>query len=695
MIPQALIQLIDICQQTEVDLQKAGSLIEKDPALAAKVLQLCNSAFTGTISSFTNVRQATVYLGADTIKNLAISVSVKQAFSQLKTNGLLNMNRFWLHSYKNAIIARQLAGAISYASPSESYLAALLHDIGKLLFWIAFPGKYAPLLLKESRCHDGKLSFQEQKKFHINHCDAGAWLLSEWGVDNTIIDAVKYHHHPVDEVKEKSLLTRIVFLADLISHSDNPQQVCDEVAELFFQLVPGRVEQLLEGVDEQVQEVAHELGLSIPKPSSLTENQEKDSEKDELSIDDSSRLADKVQNITQLTGLMDNLLKAKDMNQVAHALEQSLTIIFNREKYFLLLFDPATKQLQGYTSSVNPLQRKVESLTFEFDNYKKSLAGRAIELNQVLHSCMNPPEEELSPTDTMLKKIMDTDGFVTIPLIYQGHKAGVLVTGVSSSDYIGLVSQVTSLQFFADQAAACLYIQHYREATARQIAKERLQAASLLARKIGHEINNPLAILSNYLKVITLKLKDRNNIQEELTILDEELARIGQVTSQLNNIATETLKPKLQLIDINKTIENIVHLYRVSISDNDGIIIRFLPGNSLSAVRTDKDYLGQIIRNLLNNSCDALSGKGTITVNTTLKSCVNRQEKAIITIHDDGPGIPEHLQKTVFQAGVTTRTGGHGGLGLAITARAVEALGGTVDYDSIAGSTTFTITIPI
>ncbi len=693
MIPQVLIQLIDICQQTEIDLQKAGKLIEKDAALAAKILQLCKSAFIGARTSFTDVRQATVYLGTDTVKNLAISVSVQQTFRQLKTNRLLNMNRFWLHSYKNAIIAGQLADAISYTNSSQAYLASLLHDIGKLLFWIAFPGKYIPLLIKKNRCHDDQLPFQEQKKFHINHCDAGAWLLKEWGLDNTIVDAVKYHHHPVDVVKRKSPLTRIVFLANLISHSDNMEQVCNEVANLFFRLSPYQVEELMKGMDEQVQEVSRNLGISIPQKHTLTEPPERNIENPPP--ENPSELTDNVRHMAQLTGFLDNLLKAKDINQIAHAMEQSLTILFNREKSFFILIDHTGNQLHGYTSFNNPLCEKVESITFEIEHYQDNLIGQAIELNQIVHSCMTNETGEISPIDNMLENVMSADGIMVIPMLHQEYKIGALVTNISRVDYIKMIAQTTSLQFLASQAASCIYMLHYHDITAKHIAKERLKATSLLARKIGHEINNPLAILRNYLKVIDFKLKNNDsNIQEELAIMDEEFARIGQITSQLNDIATETLKPELQLIDINKTLEDIIRLYSISKSDNSKVVIRFRPDNSLPAVRTDKNYLGQIIHNLLNNSFDSLCGEGTVTVSTTLKSSTKKHGHVLMTIHDDGPGIPKHLQKTIFQAGVTTKTGGHGGLGLAITARAVEALGGTVDYDSISGSTTFRITMP-
>ncbi|HHB75817.1 MAG TPA: HDOD domain-containing protein [Desulfobulbus sp.] len=405
-IPQILVQLIDACHKPEVDLQAVSKLVKKDAAMAAKVLQLCNSAFIGARSSFVDVGQAVIYLGADTVKNLAISVSVQQVFRRVETNGLLNIDRFWYHSYQNAILARRIAEAVSYPNPSAAYLAGLLHDLGKLLLWMAFPGKYVPLLLKGIRCHNGRLAFLEQEKLHINHCDAGAWLVKEWGLPSLIGDAIQYHHHSVDEVEQGLPLTRIIFLADLISHSDNPEQECNDVADQLFRLAPGQTEQLKEGVDEQVQEVAHQLGIRIPANSKSTLEPEPESEgvHKETSIELISRIRD----ITQLTGLLDNLLKAKDREQVAQILEQSLKILFNQETCFLLLFDRKNHQLKGFTSHENVLYRDTASLQFSLKRHHESLPVKALELHQILHSFMRRPDKDDTLLDTELTGILGT-----------------------------------------------------------------------------------------------------------------------------------------------------------------------------------------------------------------------------------------------------------------------------------------------
>ncbi len=691
-MPQILVQLIDACHQPEVNLRQVSKLVEKDAALAAKVLQLCNSAFIGARSTFTDIQQAVIYLGANTIKNLAISVSVQQVFRRIETNGLLNIDRFWYHSYQNAILARRIAELVAYPNPSEAYLAGLLHDIGKLLLWMAFPGKYAPLLLKGVRCHNGRLAFLEQEKLHINHCDAGAWLIQQWGLPSLIHDAIKYHHHPADEVEQGLPLTRIVSLADLISHSDNPEQECNEVASQFFRLKLGQIEKLQEGVEEQIQDVAHQLGIRIPKRSSST--LEAEPESDSIHKETSTGLISRIRDITQLSGFLDNLLQAKDPDHIARVLEQSLKILFNEERCLFLLFDQKKNELRGFTSNDNILLQAAGSIRIDLEHHKKSLPGCAIDLRHLLHSFMKRPEEEANLLDTQLTGLLGTEGMVIVPMNYKQQPVGLIVIGVSENGHRGLISHSTPLQLLGTQAAVGLFMHQWQEQQAERITTERLEAAGMIAGKIAHEINNPLAILRNYLKILELKIEKQEEISEELAIIDKEFERIGQLTHQLRDIATSRQQPHFQKVDLNQTIDEVLQLYRAARLSESEIILEFQPDEDIDSLETDSNGLKQILTNLINNAIDALESQGTITVTTAANRNQEVIEEVIITIHDTGSGIDDNVKDTLFQAGTTSKGGGHSGLGLAIVDRAVKELGGSITLAPSPEGTTFHVSLP-
>ena len=308
-MPQILVQLIDSCHNQDIKLQNIARIANKDAAISAKILQLVNSAFIGARKAFTSLEQAVVYLGADTVRNLAISISVQQVFRRVETNGLLSVDRFWHHSYLNALLARKLAETTSQASPSEAYLAGLLHDIGKLLLWMAYPGKYAPLLLKGVRCHGARLSFLEEEKLQVNHCEAGAWLCEQWGLPSFLADAIRYHHHPIEDVAQALPLTKIISLTDCLSHCDQPGQEAAAVAKLYFGLSAKQTKNLLDGIGEQITAIADELGIRIPVKARTSHDLEPESE--EVHKETSLGLINRVRDISQLSGVLDSLLRAE------------------------------------------------------------------------------------------------------------------------------------------------------------------------------------------------------------------------------------------------------------------------------------------------------------------------------------------------------------------------------------------------
>jgi HD-like signal output (HDOD) protein/signal transduction histidine kinase len=691
-IPQILVQLIDLCGQEDIDLQAVARLVKKDAALAAKVLQLCNSAFIGARSAFADVTQAVVYLGADTVRNLAISVSVQQVFRRVESNGLLNIDRFWYHSYENAILAQRIAEATGYTNPSEAYLAGLVHDLGKLLMWMAFPGKYAPLLLKGIRCQGGRLAFLEQEKLHINHCDAGAWLLKQWGLPSLIGDAVRYHHHPVDDVAQALALTRIVYLADLLSHSEDPEQECNEVAAKLFRLAPGKVNELLEGVDDQIHEVARRLGIRIPSATkSALEPEEMESKK--IHKQTSQELISRVRDTSQLCGHLQNLLRAGSANQILATLEESLLILFNLEPALVLLLTDDKTRMQACTSPKNKLADQVQSLNFTIAHHDHSLPVQCLVLGQLLHSFMARPDMDPTMLDSQIISLLGSEGMILIPLQAGSERIGVLILGVSKNEHLNIISQSDPLLLLASQAGMAIHMQALREREAQRKTADQLKGAATLARRIAHEINNPVAILQNYLKVLEQKLKDNGEIQEELRIMAEECGRIGTITSQLQDITgSEQVSPDKEL-DLNTFLAKTIQLYEAGQDKKGKIHFHFQPAAEPIILTTDENALRQIITNLITNALDAVAGEGTVSIEVEAGE-QDHHHLACIRVCDDGPGLDPAVKDTLFQAGTTTKGGGHGGLGLAIVSNLVRHLGGTVEVAEQDGNTIFSITLP-
>ncbi|MGD9948546.1 MAG: HDOD domain-containing protein [Desulfobulbus sp.] len=689
-MPQVLVRLLDSSQNPEIKLQALAQIVDKDAALSAKVLQLVNSAFIGARKAIRSIDQAVVYLGIDTVRNLAISVSVQQVFRRVESNGRLSIDRFWHHSYTNALLARNIAQAIDYPDLSEAYLAGLLHDIGKLVLWMAFPGSYAPLLLKGVRCHDARLAFLEEEKLHVNHCQAGAWLCEEWHLPTLIADAIRYHHHAIDEVRQTLPLTKIICFSDLLSHNQPNAPECLDAAEQLFALPQDLIAPLVEGLDEQIEQLAQQLGIHIPRIAKTSHDKEPESE--EVHRETSLGLINRIRNISQLSGLLDNLLRAENREQIVLAIEQGIKILFNEERCLLLLPDVATGHLSAKASPENSLGRETEGLVFHTADAPNSLLAQAIHTGHLQHSFLAKAEQQ-TPTnlfDSQLQHLLQTEGMVVFPLTCHKQFEGLLLIGLMKNSFRSLNSQMGALKLMANQSAVALQLERTRRLQAERIVEERLQAATLVARKIGHEINNPLAILRNYLHILERKIAKGHGINEEIAIIDGEMERLARITRGLEDLSQETDPPHFRTVDLQQLLNKTLAPFRAALPPESKVQIFLVTTEPPLQLQLDPGYLQQILHNLIKNGLEAIENQGTLTVRA------ERENNHVhIRVEDDGPGIAPEQIKELFNAGFSTKNNGHRGLGLSIAASLSRQMQGTLSCTSTTGNTIFTLTLPL
>ena len=147
-LPAILLKLLAACDNDDTSLSEIADIINKDPVLSFKVLQLVNSAYYGFRYTFQGIEQAVVYLGANTIKNIAVTMSVHQVFEQKRFKSVrqFNQSAFWYQSLMCATLAKRIAQKIGFSNIDEAYLSGLLHDIGRLILIATFPKEYASIL---------------------------------------------------------------------------------------------------------------------------------------------------------------------------------------------------------------------------------------------------------------------------------------------------------------------------------------------------------------------------------------------------------------------------------------------------------------------------------------------------------------------------------------------------------------------
>lgn len=216
----------------------------------------------------------------------------------------------------------------------------------------------------------------------------------------------------------------------------------------------------------------------------------------------------------------------------------------------------------------------------------------------------------------------------------------------------------------------------FREHLLRQ---EQLQSAGRLAAEIAHQIKNPLAIITNAAfslqKIITDK---KPGGDRQLQIIRDEVERADRIITELMGYA-QLAEGKIEKLDVASEIDEAVKSVFPP-GTHEGLEVIQDVDAGLYPLQMQRKHLHEVFTNLLSNARDALGGKGNIKIIARNL----RDYMVVITMEDDGPGIPAEKVVKIFEPYFTTKEKGSG-LGLAIVKHNVEIYGGSISVESEIG----------
>jgi len=218
-LPDLYKKMIDTINSPNASIRDIGQIIEKDIGMSAKILQLVNSSFFGFTKSITSPVDAAVYLGMDTLKSLILGVGIFSGYEK-KNIDLALIKKLWHHSTQTASIAKQLA---QFQSTDKqfidlAYTAGLLHDIGILILLEDYKDKYADFYSKNDLANE-ELLLNEQMIVAATHNKIGAYLLGLWGFSEPLVNAVFYHHSPLDCPNQETGVLDCLYIANYLSYN--------------------------------------------------------------------------------------------------------------------------------------------------------------------------------------------------------------------------------------------------------------------------------------------------------------------------------------------------------------------------------------------------------------------------------------------------------------------------------------------
>lgn len=180
--------------------------------MTVRILRVLNSAYYSLPNKITSVNHAVVFLGLNTIKNIALSIASVGILPKQNAAGF-DVNQYLLHSLTTAGIAKHLSSRIGGSDPMDCYVAGLLHDFGKVVFAQFMPEQFK-VALDKSLQDNVPLFSAEMATIGTDHTVVGSMLAEKWQFPQPLIDSIRNHH---SEDAGVTVMGACVFAANEVS----------------------------------------------------------------------------------------------------------------------------------------------------------------------------------------------------------------------------------------------------------------------------------------------------------------------------------------------------------------------------------------------------------------------------------------------------------------------------------------------
>ncbi len=685
-------------------------LIESDPSLTSRILQLVHRSDVGARGEVTSIERAVVLLGFEAVRSAVLAVTVFQTFapgSDPTEQAHFSREEFWKHCLAVACAAEMLARACrpdQKIDPTEAFVCGLLHDLGKVALDAILPKSFdrvveASLLLR------GNIADIERNVIGLDHLVVGKRLAERWQLPRSIRDCAWLHGSPPATLPAtpSAPLVHLVSLADLIAReqhlgfSGNFQFNISAAALIeALELTEASVEQVRSSLVEQIEPRAKALGLGDAGAAELYQqalhqaNQDLGRVSGQLAAKN-RRLAIRAKFFDALSHFQGELRPDAAPQGVLRAIGQTASAVLDvacvaafsilpgQDFAEVLLFDDAGDVFQ--TTVLDCPQRP-----------REPGAG----LGPVLSA-----GDELEWLLGQVSPRLSHDQRYWICLQCDGVCIGGVAWGAPSGESQRLSPQVREITAMAGGWSLALRTAQIREesrllseqladanrqlhgAQAEILKSRTLVAVGEMAAGAGHEMNNPLAVISGRSQLLESQLTDPR-LKAAAHLIHEQADRLSGIITELMHFA-KPAAPKPIVADVADLVGRALHDAKMQLDPADTNIEVTI--EDVPEVRVDVEQVCGALREVLNNAIQAATECKTepprVDVHAAHDSTTHR---VAVVIADNGPGMDEPTLRRAFDPFFSSRPAGRRrGMGLAKAIRWIETSGGTIRLESRLG----------
>lgn len=673
-LPQVLLRILDAIHSERADLHQLATIIHQDTAMTARLLSVANSSYYGRARVCQTVERALLFLGTDTVKTIIITASMKQFFNRFHPQHQPFVKAFWRRSLVAANFAHILANLTGYDAPDEAYLTGLMMDVGQLI--LLNRGDRAYLELWSQAQDDRALLELERAHYQQGHDEVGANLVDSWQLSGFMGDAVRYHHEPGSHILDAHHLVKIINLASLLSA---PGPIGDEAfsqADQLFGLNEALTRELLDRISADVERLAGGLEIDISQPD-----------------DAQAKLGERLGQLAQLSQVNNELWRSQSRSALEQTIQRIVYMTLGIEHSVVFTLAQKGEMLEGYIAEHLADQTGRERTNPDFlvpVLPGRSLVSTALLERKPMHGATTDGNP-LAVLDRQLLKYCHAESLLCLPLLAGAEPIGVLVLGLRPEHDNPQTSKPILLAALCGEIAEAIRHQVQR-LTLDDAMGHGGDALQLKIREAVHEAGNPLSIIRNYLEMLRIKLGESHQAHDDLDLIKQEIDRVGNILLRLREPASEPADTSA--VALNDVVGNIARIFEQSLCATHQIALKLQLADAMSPIHSNNTHLQQILTNLLKNSVEALPPGGTITLSTESGIVVDGRTFASVTIEDNGPGIPEPVMQRLFSPVSSTKGAGHSGLGLSITKKLIDEIGGSILCKSNKYGTRFQLLIP-